>query len=185
MQLTSKFSVKMMLAFLSLMLVLSTLLPSLSLAAESQESELNDFEKELEYLFEEAITLEGDKYILNETIAADYWGSENVAAIEIFIKFLNGETVEVTEAELIEAGIPNPGNGGISTFSWIDCMGNKIYIGTGLGMLNGAIRELLEDREYGKAAREIAELVGEKALKGGFAGFVASLGIWGLSCIGE
>lgn len=190
------FWVKSFLVVSALMLAFS-LLPVQSSAAKigDLDAEMIQIENELEFLFEEATTLVDGQYVLNEEATVEFFGAENLAAIEIFIGLINGETF--TEDDFIEANLdvineptkggilPSTLEGGISTFSWMGCLKEKIMIATGIGFISGGMTKLIDDKNWKKLSTEILKIVGKNAVKGGVVGLTASLAVWSVACIGK
>ncbi|MCY8235538.1 hypothetical protein [Priestia endophytica] len=183
--------VKLFISVSALMLVFASLLPSLSFAASDNETEnMRQLENDLEFIFDEATTMVDNKYVLDEEKTADYFGTENVAAIKIFIKLVNEEPV--TETEFYAAGLEpqqegaNVSNEGqISTLSWTGCVKDKILIATGIGFITGGMNKLIEEKAWKKLAMEVLKIAGKNAVKGGVVGLTASLGVWSIACIGK
>lgn len=194
----SKF--KILVVSLVSFLLISTILPSYAFAQTSDDvegAELAKLEQDLEFLFEEATTEEGDKYVLDEEKAKNYFGEENLPEIKILIKLINEE--EVTEEEFLNAGIVpkhesyeeakaevrDQNDNLVSNYSWLGCMKTKIIAGTGLGFFGKGIDKLIEDKNWKKLSKEIIKIVGKNAVRGGAVGLAASLAVWSTMCIGK
>jgi hypothetical protein len=180
----------MILLAFSLVLLISTILPSIAYGKTYSEDYNESVEKlaqDLDYLFEEATTLVNDKYVLNEDKAAEYFGEEHVAELQLFIKLVNGE--QFTLDEYLDAGLPieevKVDNGLIGINSWWGCLKEKIMIATGIGFISGGLKEMLEKKLWAEAAKEIVKIVGKNAVKGGVIGLTASLAVWSIACIGK
>lgn len=104
-------------------------------------------EQELEFLFEEAMNLENDTYVVNEQVVIDFFGEEALPSILAFAKMINGEELE--ESDLI--GVPDYGSFSENQImarstSWKKCVGDKIVDATGIGFLTGGMWKLVEKK---------------------------------------
>ncbi|MEC1270491.1 hypothetical protein P9C27_18685 [Bacillus vallismortis] len=143
-------------------------------------SEEDQLAQEMQFIFDDASTLENGKYVVNEQLVSEKFGPENVAPIVAFVKMVNGE--ELTESDLV--GIPNPA-GDFSTASYMGCLKDKIIDFTGIGFITGGLQKLLEKKLWKEAAIQIIKIVGKNAIKGGVVGLAASLAWFSVRCIGK
>ncbi|SIR95207.1 hypothetical protein SAMN05878494_5378 [Bacillus cereus] len=166
---------------------------STSFAAESinpvevnQESaEMKQLAADIQFVFEEASTIENGKYVVDEKKIADKFGQENVLAITTFVNFANGEEVSTNNLRgLQDSPTGKIDKGGIQ-YSWSSCVGSKIIDATGIGFISGGMWKLIERQAWQQLAIELAKVVGKNAIKGGIVGFAASLAWYGTSCIGK
>ncbi|MGD6969373.1 hypothetical protein ACQCVP_23600 [Rossellomorea vietnamensis] len=149
---------------------------------------VNELASDMEFIFEEAASLEDGKYVLNEGLIAEKFGQENVASITAFVKMVNGE--ELSKADLVN--VPTPaqalnksvikGDIVMAQDSWSECVGNKIIDATGIGFISGGMWKLIERKNWTKVATELAKIVGKNAIKGGVVGFAASLAWYSITC---
>ncbi|MCY9763602.1 hypothetical protein M5X06_27700 [Paenibacillus alvei] len=136
---------------------------------------------DLKFIFEEASVKKDGKYVLNEGEIAQKFGSDNVATISAFVKLANGEQLTANNLK----GVPHPEDGGFSTASWGSCVANQIIDFTGIGLLTGAMTEMIEKKLWDKLAVEIIKIIGKNAIKGGVVGLAASLAWFSVRCIGQ
>lgn len=175
----------------SMMLFTFSIVPLASVHASSHEIQVktefveDELEQELEFLFEEAMSLENDKYVVNEQVVIDFYGEEGLPSILAFAKMINGE--ELDESDLV--GVPdygsNSGSEGLmmaKSTSWKKCVGDKIVDATGIGFLTGGMWKLVEKKNWNLLAKELAKIAGKNAIKGGAIGLAASLAWYGIKC---
>ncbi|MED4130277.1 hypothetical protein [Shouchella miscanthi] len=178
---------KTALALLATLVILMAFSPAISMAniLSEEDKELLQLERDLEFLFGEASEFNGEKYILDEAKASEYFGvGQDLETIKIFMKIINEE--EVFGEELVAAGIIEVAQEDeIGTFSWRSCMIDKILIGTGIGFISGGMQKLIDDKNWKKLSKEIIKIVGKNAVRGGVVGLTASLGVWSIACIGK
>ncbi|MCY7483768.1 hypothetical protein [Paenibacillus alvei] len=136
---------------------------------------------DLKFIFEEASVKKDGKYVLNEGKIAQKFGFDNVATISAFVKLANGEQLTANNLK----GVPHPEDGGFSTASWGSCVANQIIDFTGIGLLTGAMTEMIEKKLWDKLAVEIIKIIGKNAIKGGVVGLAASLAWFSVRCIGQ
>ncbi|EJW19382.1 hypothetical protein M5X00_05465 [Paenibacillus alvei] len=136
---------------------------------------------DLKFIFEEASVKKDGKYVLNEGEIAQKFGSDNVATISAFVKLANGEQLTANNLK----GVPHPEDGGFSTASWGSCVANQIIDFTGIGLLTGAMTEMIEKKLWDKLAVEIIKIIEKNAIKGGVVGLAASLAWFSVRCIGQ
>lgn len=136
---------------------------------------------DLKFIFEEASVKKDGKYVLNEGKIAQKFGFDNVATISAFVKLANGEQLTANNLK----GVPHPEDGGFSTASWGSCVANQIIEFTGIGLLTGAMTEMIEKKLWDKLAVEIIKIIGKNAIKGGVVGLAASLAWFSVRCIGQ
>ncbi|MGG0815423.1 hypothetical protein ABE142_22555 [Paenibacillus alvei] len=118
---------------------------------------------DLKFIFEEASVKKDGKYVLNEGKIAQKFGSDNVATISAFVKLANGEQLTANNLK----GVPHPEDGGFSTASWGSCVANQIIDFTGIGLLTGAMTEMIEKKLWDKLAVEIIKIIEKNAINGG------------------
>ncbi|MGN7313541.1 hypothetical protein ACTHQ4_20860 [Alkalicoccobacillus gibsonii] len=153
---------------------------------ESLSLEEEALANDLEVLFDQALTLENDKYIVNEEVVINYFGEESLPSIEAFAKTLNGE--ELVANDLIDVPDVDAFAGAddgmvvMAKSSWAKCVGNKVIDATGIGFISGGMWKLIEKKNWSLLAKELAKVVGKNALKGGAVGFAASLAWYGVKC---
>lgn len=136
---------------------------------------------DLKFIFEEASVKKDGKYVLNEGKIAQKFGFDNVATISAFVKLANGEQLTANNLK----GVPHPEDGGFSTASWGSCVANQIIEFTGIGLLTGAMTEMIEKKLWDKLAVEIIKIIEKNAIKGGVVGLAASLAWFSVRCIGQ
>ncbi|WP_289354672.1 hypothetical protein [Paenibacillus sp. S-12] len=136
---------------------------------------------DLKFIFEEASVKKDGKYVLNEGKIAQKFGSDNVATISALVKLANGEQLTANNLK----GVTHPEDGGFSTASWGSCVANQIIDFTGIGLLTGAMTEMIEKKLWDKLAVEIIKIIGKNAIKGGVVGLAASLAWFSVRCIGQ
>ncbi|MEC3884567.1 hypothetical protein VKA52_12605 [Halobacillus sp. HZG1] len=164
-----------------------TMSPQIPAELASDQEAVDQMAGDLEFIFNEATTLEDGKYILDKQKAADKFGAENVPSLEVFIKITNGE--EVTAGDL--SGVENPSStvaskgivmAAASGDSWSECVGQKVIDATGIGFISGGMWKLIERKAWKKLAYELAKVAGKNAIKGGIVGFSASLAWYSVRC---